>query len=220
MTSVNVSNKATNPIKDERAKWTVRTTIEKYHTDKALEAGKPDEILELPANCLCNDGVNLLWQLVAQDPAVAGKGFDATNSFIGIGDCGGVAKVPAPGDTGLFATTNKLYMKMDTGYPIYGANQKIVFRSTFSPGLACFDWLEWTIANGNGNITTGAWGPDVVRTTAVGSDPAPDPVPVLGTHYDYGVGEDNVVNLNHKQENMGKKYSSATWIVSVEISLS
>lgn len=207
------------PLREERPKWTVHSKIEKYNTEEALKAGTPDEVLNLPANCLCNDGVNLLWSLVAGD-STKGNAFDATHAHIGVGNCNGTAVIPTAGDTGLTASVKKLYMKMDDGYPIYGQNQKIVFRSTYAPGCACFEWLEWTIANGNGNQVTGAWDTDVIRTTAQGTDPEPSPIPVQGTQFDLGVGEANIVNLNHKQENMGQKYASATWIVSVEISLS
>lgn len=212
-------------MKDKRLQWTVHTKIEKFNTKESYEkrlkdtSAAPDEVVEIPGNMLLNDGVNLLWSLVAGDSS-KGNPFNAANSFIGVGDNNGTTTQPTAGDVGLAAATKKMYMKMDDGYPIAGENQKIVFRSTFLPGVACFEWLEWTIANGNGNQTTGPWDSDVVRTTAVGDDPIPDPVPTEGVAYSYGVGEANIVNLNRKQENMGKKYSSATWIVTCEISLS
>ena len=218
------------PLKDNRLKWTVHTKIEKYNTKEAFEKKEVDEVINIPGNCLCNDGVNELWALVAGGYR-AGTNVTGTptafgvNSYIGIGDNGtnggtAVTTQPTAGDVGLNATVNKMYMKMDDGYPIAGENQKIVFRSTFLPGIACFEWLEWTIANGNGNITTDTFSEDAVRLAVKGDEPAPDPQPVLNTAYELGVGEANVVNLNHKQENMGKKYSSATWIVTVELSLS
>lgn len=209
----------TEPMVDNRAKWTVHTMIEKFNTREAFDRMEPDEVLNIPGNLLLNEGVNLLWNLVAGNTS-AGAPFNHENSYIGVGNNNGGTTGPTAGDTGLAATSKKMYMKMDPGYPIAGENQKIVFRSTFLPGVACFEWLEWTVANGNGNQSTGAWDPDVVRTTAVGNDPIPDPVPELGTAFEYGVGEENIVNLNRKQENMGSKYASATWIVTVEISLS
>lgn len=246
-----LTGKEIEPTMETRAKWTVQTRIEKFHTQESLDKGVPDEVLEVPSNCLCNEGVNTLWCLVAgltKYPAAVSDFFTegkdiipfGTNSCIGVGDAGddgtsmawastlakGQDSVAAATDKGLYAgAAHRMYMKMDDSYPIAGQNQKIVFRSTFLPGIACFKWLEWTIANGNGNIKTGGtFSSDAVRmdanTTGGKNEPIPDPLPELGTSHDYGVTEDEIINLNHKIESMGEKYPSSTWIVSVEVSLS
>lgn len=230
------------PMTDGRLKWTVHTKIEKFNTPESLEAQDPDEVLNIPGNCLTNAGVNLLWALVAggyRDGAtvqtsigtpatgtsVSTNYFDTT-ACIGIGDNGGTADLqPTAEDTGLNGD-NKIYMKMNDGYPIAGKNQKITFQSTFRPGIACFDWLEWCVANGNGNpvdLDTTHQQTVIFDSAIEGTladQPLPDPQPICGVAYENGVEEANVILLNHKQENMGKKYSSATWIVTVELSLS
>lgn len=231
-------------VRDERLKWTVHTSITKFNTQEAFDKQEPDEILRVPGNLLLNEGVNELWALVAGgyikgtvvDPVhAAPKAFNAANSFIGVGagkeGQSGSAAIPTPlaADTGLEAEHDKVYIGMDEGYPIAGVNQKIVFRSTYKPGIACFEWLEWTVANGNGNFTTkSAFNDDCYRIAEKGDEPEPNPIPscadsptASGTYDLYpGYGEENVINLNHKAESMGKKYASATWIVTVELSLS
>lgn len=199
-------------------KWTVHTKIEKYNDDASVLRGVPDEVQEIENNMLLNQGINLLWSLVAGAPGL--QPFNAANAHIGVGNNDDGTVQPSATDAGLKGPL-KMYMKMDDEYPKYGDNQKIVFRSTFNPGVACFNWYEWTVANGNGNHNgSRAWDQDEVRTQAVGDDPIPDPLPVEHDAWEYGVGEENVINLNRRQENMGKKYASATWIVTVEISLS
>lgn len=238
------------PMTDGRLKWTVHTKIEKFNTPDSWAAKDPDEVLQVPGNCLTNVGVNLLWALVAGGyrdgstlvehigtPATGttrSTNYFDTTACIGIGDNNGTADLqPTAADTGLTAgqsntssgSGNFIYMKMNEGYPIAGKNQKITFQSTFFPGVACFDWLEWCVANGNGNPAD----LDVSHLQTVifdgpegtlGDQPLPDPQPTCGISFENGVGEANVVLLNHKQENMGRKYSSATWIVTVELSLS
>lgn len=267
--------KEVNPVYDNRPKWNVHSKIEKYHTDASWKKGVPDEVVDMAANCLLNNGVNLLWGLVAgfwstdQNTALATAGsknlldgippatgqahplphFDSQNSFIVVGDNINHAAgettdsyVPTEKDTMLHADQNYLFMFMSPGedfdyssvsdpaaverlYPKYGTNKKIVFRAEFPPGTACFEWKEWGIANGNGNNNTNTSLESVIMTVP-GSDgsPAPEnplqagihyPAPVSGTEVPPGV-----IFLNHKQDNMGKKYSSATWVVSIEISLS
>lgn len=184
------------------------------------------------------------------------RAFDGAHSFIGVGNIDG-RDTPPPagdptqatsGDTMLWAEENYdpslaqgegatrqqchyCYMGMNTTYPLAGDNQKIVFQSTFLPGVACFNWFEWCIANGNGNQKTEDMKKDayIVRETAWGTaqgndidDVAPDPVPTAGTSY---VGAEEADRqkktlLNRRVESMGRKYASATWIITVEVSLS
>ena len=152
-----------------------------------------------------------------------------TNSFIGVGNNGDDQSGNAlPEDEGLYATDKTggsyMYMKMDSDgetYPKAGVNQKIVYKSTFLPGIACFNWYEWTIANGNGNhVDPNDFNNDEVRTSETADDVVPEEPPTEGVEYARGIGQDKVINLNHKIESMGKKYAQATWIVTVEISLS
>lgn len=38
---------------------------------------------------------------------------------------------------------------MDTGYPTYGASQKITFRATFNGSEANYAWNEFSVDNGS-----------------------------------------------------------------------
>jgi hypothetical protein len=214
---------------DHSARWRPKLTIEKYNSPESYQAfldgvGQADDILVTEGNLLLNVGVNHLWKLVAGLADAAEDPFNAVNSHIGVGDNNGNTAQPIPADTKLAAIDNFVYMGMDGGddpYPHAGHNQKIVFRSTFLPGIACFEWLEWGISNSNGNPTN--FNQHQMRTTQIGSDPLPDPVPSVGYSIFQGnsQGEDGpFILLNRKQENMGRKYASATWIVTCEISLS
>ena len=94
-------------------------------------------------NLLLNEGINELWTLVAGTGATK---FDNANACIGVGDSATAADAT---QTGLQATTNKLYKAMDASYPTYGSLQKVTHRSTFGSGDANFPWNEITVANGN-----------------------------------------------------------------------
>lgn len=215
-----------NNLEERKIYWKVDTFIQKFNTNEDFNKGVPNEVQHIKGNMLLNDGINTIWNLVAgksgdssdSDPLKKMLPFNAANSFIGVGNNGGGTTAPLPTDQSLKGPL-KMYMKMDEGYPIAGENQKIIFKSTFLPGVACFDWLEWSIANGNGNISSGDFDQDEVRTQASGIDPIPDPIPVEGIAFSYGVTEKAIINLNRKQENMGKKYAPATWVISVELSL-
>lgn len=133
----------------EKGKWNVRTTIEKFFNQESLLAERPDDVLVVEGNALLSEGINTLWTLVCGGVATA---FSNATAHIGVGD----------GDTAVDKTqtglqgTNKIYKPMDTGYPQFGSNDKVVFKSTFGPDDANFVWKEWSVANGDGtsNDTT------------------------------------------------------------------
>jgi len=93
-------------------------------------------------NCLLNEGINELWTILC---SAGGTKFDSGNAYLGVGDSNTAAD---PTQTGLQATTNKLYKAMDSGYPTYGSAQKATWRSTFGDSEANFAWNEFTVANG------------------------------------------------------------------------
>lgn len=99
-------------------------------------------------NILLNEGINLMWTLVAGG---SGTAFNNANSYLGVGDS---STAESASQTGLQASTNKLYKAMDTGYPTYGTSQKITFRSTFGGSEANFAWNEFTAANGSSDSAT------------------------------------------------------------------
>ena len=239
--------------------YKVNFKIEKFNTQKAYDERIPDEVLNLPGNCLTNKGINLIWKAVAGAPFINDgtdgrweKYFNAANSYIGVGTTSNssdpMSVLAAPEDNVLSAegaydpstaqrhdatgrtAAHYCYMKMNETYPLSGDNQKIVFQSTYLPGIACFNWYEWCIANGNGNIDINNMPLDayIFRTSSWGvaegndiEDVEPDPIPVIGVDVEPG-GEDRLHKtlLNHRIESMGRKYASATWIITVEVSLS
>jgi hypothetical protein len=99
--------------------------------------------IRVPHNLLLNEGINLLWTLGCGG---SGTPWNNANAYIGVGDSSTAA---AATQTGLQATTNKLYKAMDSGYPIYGSSQYSTWRSTFGTGDANWAWNEYTVCNSN-----------------------------------------------------------------------
>lgn len=122
--------------------------ITKFANDADFAAGKAYEEAPIEGNLMLNEGINLLWTLVAGG---AGTAFSTANAYIGVGDS---STVESASQTGLQAATNKLYKAMDGGYPTYGTSQKITFRSTFGSAEANYAWNEFTVANGNSDAAT------------------------------------------------------------------
>jgi len=123
----------------EKAVWTIR----KFASKEDYIKGNFYEESIIKGNILLNEGINTIWTLVAGGSATP---FNSSNSYLGVGDS---TTSESPTQTGLQATTNKLYKAVDSGYPIYGTNQKITFRATFNGSEANFAWNEFTVANGN-----------------------------------------------------------------------
>jgi hypothetical protein len=123
----------------EKAVWTIR----KFASKEDYIKGNFYEESIIKGNILLNEGINTIWTLVAGGSATS---FNSSNSYLGVGDS---TTSESPTQTGLQATTNKLYKAVDSGYPTYGTNQKITFRATFNGSEANFAWNEFTVANGN-----------------------------------------------------------------------
>lgn len=126
---------------EKRQYWNVHTTLEKYSSRRAYEDRKPYEVIHDEGNMLVNGGINLIWTLVAGG---TGTAYNSANAHIGVGDSS-VAEDAS--QTDLQATTNKIRKGMVTGYPVYGSNQKIVFKAEFLENEANFDWREWGVFN-------------------------------------------------------------------------
>lgn len=136
-------------IMDKAAKWTVNTQIERYANDADFKAGKVADVQKIKGNALLSEGINLLWTLVCGG---TGTPFDQTKAHIGVGN----DQTPVDkAQTGLKGAS-KLYKGMDAGYPQFGSNDKVVFKSTFGGTEANFKWHEWTVANGNGTADDAA----------------------------------------------------------------
>ena len=90
---------------------------------------------------LTNSGRDFIAQSIVN--ATSPVFFDATNSYLAIGDSTTAFAVT---QTDLVAVTNKLRKGMDATYPTRVANA-LVFKATFATGEANFAWNEWGIFN-------------------------------------------------------------------------
>ncbi len=121
----------------EKANWKARWKIEKFDKRGQFIGG---EIIE--DNLLLNEGINAMWTLICGGTETA---FNNANARLGVGDS---SAVEAASQTDLQAATNKTYKAMDGGYPTFGSNQKVVFKSTFGSADANYAWNEFTVDNG------------------------------------------------------------------------
>ena len=109
--------------------------------------GAPQES-HIDGNLLLNEGINELWTIMCS--AASGTKFSNANAYLGVGDSN---TAEAATQTGLQASTNKLYKAMDTSYPTFGTLQKATWKSTFTELEANFAWNEFTVANGDSDAS-------------------------------------------------------------------
>ncbi|MDQ3098882.1 MAG: hypothetical protein M3Q44_03990 [bacterium] len=128
---------------NERPLYNTLWKITKFENADAFEVGKTFEEVEIKGNILLNEGINSIWTLVAGGSETA---FSNANARIDVGDS---TTAESASQTDLQASTNKLYKGMDTGYPTYGASQKITFRATFNGSEANYAWNEFSVDNGS-----------------------------------------------------------------------
>ena len=135
------------------AKW----LITRYKSEAAYAAHCPTPVMDpngvlLPAfsvfspNLLLNEGITALQNLLIGGAETA---FSNAAAYLGVGDDNTAA---AAGQTGLQASTNKLYAAMETSYPAI-ASQTTTWRSVFGSGDANFAWAEFTVANGGSDAS-------------------------------------------------------------------
>jgi len=122
--------------------WTIR----KYESDEAYQSDKPFEVNEVEGNLLLNEGITRLANLLIGG---GGNAFNNANAYIGVGDS---ATAASASQTGLQASTNKLYKAMEATYPQI-TSQTVTFRSAFGSSEANFAWEEFTVANGNSDAS-------------------------------------------------------------------
>lgn len=130
-------------FKEAKVLWRIR----KFASEETYKVNKPYMVEIIDGNLMLNEGINFVWTKLCGG---AGMAFDASHSYIGVGD----DSTPAsPTQTGLNpgVVGNLFYKGMDSGYPIFGANQKASWRATFGVGDANFHWQEFTVSNGNSN---------------------------------------------------------------------
>lgn len=120
-----------------KTKW----RIDKYANDADFAAKKKYESVEIDGNVLCNEGINELLTILGS--ASSGTKYDNTHAHLIVGT----------GDTAAAATnteasfTNGVKKAMETGYPTYGTNQKIIFSSAYGSSDANQAWKEFGVLN-------------------------------------------------------------------------
>jgi len=124
---------------EKKSVWRLR----KFACDADVAANRPYEVLEFQGNLMLNEGINELWTILC---SAGGTKFDSTNAYLGVGDSSAAENAT---QTGLQATTNKLYKGMMATYPTYGTSQKATWKASFGSAEANFAWNEFTVANGN-----------------------------------------------------------------------
>jgi hypothetical protein len=213
---------------NKQIKWNVMTTIEKYNNSEDFLSKNVSEIKQIEGNMLLSEGVLDIWRLMSganNEPSSAPTSivhYDNLHSYIGVGTSN---TAPSAGDGGLLGGVSagaQFYKEVDsapTPFPVVSGN-KITFKSTFygegapppyNHPEAVFEWNEWSVARGVDKTTIPSY--DYPSP----GDPRTDVKKVFG-------GTDNIDtyiknNLNRKQEAMGTKASAATWVITVEISL-
>jgi len=139
---------------DDRALYRTHWTIRRYANDEAFREGIPTPVTdgdgvmqpavsEIEGNLLLNEGIAALWDLVIASGSPTN--FGNANAYIGVGDSSTAA---AASQTGLQASTNKVYAAMQSSYPSR-SNQTVTWRSVFGTSVGNFAWNEFTVANGN-----------------------------------------------------------------------
>ncbi|OGP19504.1 MAG: hypothetical protein A2054_01345 [Deltaproteobacteria bacterium GWA2_55_10] len=116
--------------------------LRKYADDAAFTKESPYEVIEIEGNLLLNEGITALLNLLT---GAAETAFSNANAYIGVGDSSTAA---AASQTGLQASTNKLYKAVSASYPSI-SGQTVTFRAEFVSAEANFAWNEFTVANGN-----------------------------------------------------------------------
>ena len=101
------------------------------------------DLSQFAPNLLLNEGITTLQQFITGTGTPTA--FSNANGYLGVGDSSTAASAT---QTGLQASTNKLYKAMDTSYPAI-SNQTTTWQSTFQNADANWAWNEFTVANGS-----------------------------------------------------------------------
>ena len=117
-----------------------------YLQDKLITPFTYD-VAQFEQNLLLNEGITALQNLLTGAAATA---FNNANSYLAVGDSSTAASAT---QTGLQASTNKLYKAVDANYPSI-SNQTTTWQSTFQSGDANFAWNEFTVASGSSDSST------------------------------------------------------------------
>lgn len=111
-----------------------------YSKKEAIKLFGVPQFTKIEGNCLCNEGINELWKLVAGTGAVK---YDNGNAYLIVGTGSGAA---AAGDTEATFTAGVKKAMMAT-YPTYGTSQKATWKSSYGSGDANQAWNEFGTLN-------------------------------------------------------------------------
>jgi hypothetical protein len=121
----------------EKAVW----HISKYASQADKEAGKLMEMVQIDGNALVNEGINELLTILGS--AASGTKYDNTNAYLIVGTGSGAAD---PTDTEVTFTAG-VKVGMEAGYPTYGTDQKITWKSSYGGDTANQAWNEFGVLN-------------------------------------------------------------------------
>lgn len=128
----------------DHATHATRWIVRKYRSEADYRAGvAPYDVVEFDHNLFLNEGIGALWDLACG--LGSPSAFSNANAYLGVGDS---ATAAAATQTGLQASTNKLYKAMESGYP-QRSGQTVTWRAVFADAEANWAWNEVTVANGN-----------------------------------------------------------------------
>jgi len=132
---------------EEKVIMNIQWRLEKFEAKDSEEIKKknlkPYETLKCEKDVLLHEGIIAMMYLLAGIGS-AKNTWNNANARIGVGDS---ATAPADTQTGLQATTNKLWKGMNATYPLQSGDHDLVFQSDFVSGEAEWAWLEETIVN-------------------------------------------------------------------------
>ena len=126
----------------ESVQYKTQWKIKRYANDADFADGRPFHESIIDGNLLLNEGIGALLNLLT---GAAETAFSNANAYIGVGDS---TTAEGATQTGLQASTNKLYKAMEAGYPNI-AGQTVTFRAVFGSAEGNFSWQEFTVASGN-----------------------------------------------------------------------
>jgi hypothetical protein len=126
----------------DHIRYRPRWCITRYASDEDYAAGRAYARDEVDGNLLLNEGITALLNLLTGGAETV---FSNANAYLGVGDSN---TAESASQTGLQASTNKVYKAMESGYPQI-AGQTVTFRSVFGSSDANFAWREMTVASGS-----------------------------------------------------------------------
>lgn len=122
-----------------KTEWKIRRFVDQ-------EAFERDECYEesvVHGNLMLNEGIGefMDWMGGLGSPSP----WSNANAYLGVGDSN---TAEAAGQTGLQASTNKLYKAMAASYP-QRSGQTMTWRAVFNGGDANYAWQEFSVSNTN-----------------------------------------------------------------------